>query len=90
VCGLREALFAVATENKHPSIVKAQSPSNAKRPKEKNWQKKNLQKNLFWQESRSLTFVVQLRFASALILQTKQPSVEFCRIATDQGKPRPY
>jgi len=44
VCGLREALFAVATENKHPSIVKAQSPSNAKRPKEKKLAKKKFAK----------------------------------------------
>jgi len=64
-------------------------PSNDRR-KRFYWPQKSW-KNPFWRQLRSLTFVVQFRFASASVLQ---PNVDwilvgFCRSSTDQGKPRP-
>jgi len=49
---------------------------------------KNELKNPFWRESRSLTFIVQLQFAPASVLQPKA-SDGSCRSSTDQGKLRP-
>jgi len=42
------------------------------------FEKKGLE-NPFWWESRTLTFVVQLRFAPTSVMQSKGASVGFCR-----------